>query len=611
MTFRTQIKIIFIASIVVAIGISSFLYYRTAREGLLQQVYNKVEAVSESKKQRIMSFIKKRQEQIMLIQVRDIFTREFVDVLQNRDEQKISAIRKKLQETRDKIPSYKEFFLVSLDGEVVISSDYRYEGSDINHMVSFQHALKGEICMHDIFYNFNDELSHNVSGLLTYEGDAIGVIVITITADRLLEIIQDYTGLGETGETVIARKLPSGEIYYIAPTRFYPIHSDSITSPTNPRYAMAHALSGREGLMKQGYIDYREEPIISSSRYIHDTGWGLITKIDQKEAMAPIRTLLWQTLMVAFLLILLMSFLAYHFTNKLTRPIRMLTKTSKQIANGQLDKRIKYHKKNEFGYLAFNFNAMADKLVESNKSLRLKIEELNRVNDSLNQFAHVVSHDLKSPLSSVIGLLDLVRRNLSNGDTEKMLEMAQERANHMNEMIYGILNSSSGYTDDQQEVVDLNELIQEILRHVDVPEHITIVVDDLPSLHIEKVLIQQVFQNLISNAIKYMDKPEGKVRIGSVSRDGEHVFFIEDNGRGIEKRHFGKIFNVFNNTRRIEGVESTGLGLSIVKRIIENKGGKIWVESEVGKGSIFFFTLPHEVRTFEKEYRQNELGVKK
>jgi signal transduction histidine kinase len=532
----------------------------------------------------------------MMIQVRDVFTREFADIIRTDDEQKITAIRRKLQETRDKIPSYNEFYLVSLEGRVVISSDSRYEGIDMGHTIGFQHALRGEICLHETFHDINEELSHNLSGLLTYNGEAIGVIIITIKANRLLEIVHDYTGLGETGETVIAKRLPTNEIYYVAPTRFYPISGDSILSLAEPVYAMAHALSGREGLLKKGYVDYREEPVIASSRYIPTTGWGLLTKIDHKEAMAPIRLLLWQTLGISTLLILLMGYSAYHFAEKLTRPIRILGKISNQIASGQLEKRVDYHKKNEFGQLALNFNAMADNLVESNKSLQLKIEELNGINDSLNRFAHVVSHDLKSPLSSIMGLLSLTRKNpIQNRDVDEMLKMAQERANHMNKMINEILNYSiCGSTDEQKEFVDLQELLKDVLRNSDVPPQFDVAIGDLPVIYIERILILQVFQNLISNSIKYMDKPVGEIKIGSGSVDGHWQFYVEDNGQGIEPKHFDKIFEAFNKTRRIHGIESTGLGLSIVKKIIESKGGRIWVESEVGKGSTFFFTLPVE-----------------
>lgn len=105
-------------------------------------------------------------------------------------------------------------------------------------------------------------------------------------------------------------------------------------------------------------------------------------------------------------------------------------------------------------------------------------------------------------------------------------------------------------------------------------------------------MILQVFQNLIGNAIKFMDKPAGKVEVGYQETGGFFTFFVRDNGRGIESKNLEKVFDIFNKTHQLPGLDSSGLGLSIAKRIVESKGGTIWVRSEAGGGSTFFFTLP-------------------
>jgi signal transduction histidine kinase len=115
---------------------------------------------------------------------------------------------------------------------------------------------------------------------------------------------------------------------------------------------------------------------------------------------------------------------------------------------------------------------------------------------------------------------------------------------------------------------------------------------ELPTVMAELVRMEQVFQNLVGNAIKYNDKPEGSVRIGHRDNGDEWEFYIADNGPGIEEKHFAKVFQIFQTLRPRDEVESTGVGLAIVKRIIELYGGKIWVESVVGEGSTFIFTLP-------------------
>jgi signal transduction histidine kinase len=596
MLLRTKIIIIFTSLILATIGVASLMYYQSAKESLLHQIHNNLEAISEAKKIRMLSLIRKRQEQMILIQIRNLFTRDLAEILKNGHHLQMTAIRNDLIETRDKIDTYKEIYLISTDGKVILSSSSREEGAYFSDKISFQHALRGDICLHDIYYDDFEVLSHNIAGSLTWEGEVIGVIIIKTTAERMLEVLHDYTGLGETGETTLARSLSTDEHYYIAPTRLSPIPKDSMVRLHKPEDAMSMALLGIERSLKEGYFDYRETPVVASTRYLSETGWGLVTKIDRHEAMAPIRALLWKTVWVSFLLIFLGAALAYYFAEKLTKPILDLCKISEQIANGQLEKRIDHESNDEIGQMASNFNLMADRLVQSNKSLHLKIEEMDRINESLNRFAHVVSHDLKSPLSSIIGLIDILNKRVSsndNGDIRKMLGMAGLKASHMQNLINGILHYSiSSTTDEQKEPVDLNELVTDILRQLEVPKHIEVTIEDLPVIHIERVLILQVFQNLISNSIKYMDKPIGKVTVGVKEIDGYHQFFIADNGFGIEHRNFEKIFDIFNKTNRLQGIESTGIGLSIVKRIIENKGGRICVESELGKGSTFFFTLP-------------------
>lgn len=578
------------------IGISGFIYYKTAKEELLGQIYNNMEALSEAKKKRLVSLIKNRREQVMLLQIRNVFTEDLVEYLKDKSSDKKIALESALQSTRDKIPSYKKIYLVGTDGKVIVSSSKQAKVTNFSENVSFQHAIKRELCLHDFYTDENNALLMYLSGILVHEGEDVGVIIIETDAEEILSFVQDYTGLGKTGETAVAKKLPSGEIYYITPTRFFPIPGQPLIRPYHPQHTMSYALSGREELLVENFFDYRGEPVIASSRYIPTVGWALTTKIDKKEALAPIRLLLLDILTISVILIASGGVLAYLFSERLTRLILSLCKISREIANGELERRIGYTKKNELGELALSFNLMADKLVDTNRRLIRKVEEMDRINDSLNRFAYVVSHDLKSPLISISMLLNYMRPGIEkSNETEalKMLDMVAYKANHMQELINGILRYSiAANTEEEKELVNLNDLLNEIIRHLQIPANTEILIESLPIIYIERILILQVFQNLVGNSIKYMDKPKGWVKVGCLQLNGYYQFHVIDNARGIEKRHFEKIFDIFNKTNRVEGIDSSGLGLSIVKKIIEAKGGKIWVESNVGEGSSFFFTLP-------------------
>ena len=169
----------------------------------------------------------------------------------------------------------------------------------------------------------------------------------------------------------------------------------------------------------------------------------------------------------------------------------------------------------------------------------------------------------------------------------------------MDNLINGILQYSRvGQVKEKMIAVDLDQLVREVIDLLSPPANIVVSIDNtLPTVMAEPTRIEQVFLNLLSNAIKYMDKPQGEIRIACSSEDKQWKFLITDNGTGIELRHFERIFQLFQTLVPRDRVEGTGVGLSIVKKIVEMYEGKIWLESKVGEGSTFFFTLPKTVTT--------------
>lgn len=232
------------------------------------------------------------------------------------------------------------------------------------------------------------------------------------------------------------------------------------------------------------------------------------------------------------------------------------------------------------------------------------MEAIEQSNQELKDFAYVISHDLKAPLrgiSSVATWLadDYGDRLDDNG--REMLQLLTGRSRRMENLINDILEYSRiGRWRETKTTVNIAALIDEITTFISPPERIKITHDALPVITVEPTRIRQVFQNLIDNAVKFIDKPEGRVHIG-FRQDGSDLHFsVEDNGIGIEERHFDKIFQIFQTLEprndQAGDSQGTGIGLAIVKRIVENYGGKIWVESVVGQGTTFHFTLPEHIR---------------
>jgi PAS domain S-box-containing protein len=246
---------------------------------------------------------------------------------------------------------------------------------------------------------------------------------------------------------------------------------------------------------------------------------------------------------------------------------------------------------------------MEHKLAEKRKAELLK--EVESVNQELKDFAYVVSHDLKAPLRAISTLANWISTDYKeklDEEGQQQLDLMIKRVKRMHALINGILEYSRvGRVREKKVEVNINELLKEVQEMIVPPDNITVTVEnELPTIVCEKTRIMEVFQNLLSNAIKFMNKPAGIIRIGSTDEGGFWKFSVSDNGPGIEREYFDKIFLMFQTLSTAEGRESTGVGLTLVKKIITMYGGKVWVESEIGQGSTFFFTLPKKMENISE-----------
>ena len=232
------------------------------------------------------------------------------------------------------------------------------------------------------------------------------------------------------------------------------------------------------------------------------------------------------------------------------------------------------------------------------KNLELQKEsllsKLEKSNDELQEYAHVVSHDLKSPLRSINALVNWIKDDNPDTlteDTKGHLAMIENTLEKMEQLISDVLEYSSVGSDNSvSHDVDLNEVLSDIKTLLHCPAHITIHIRErLPTISADRVKIQQLFQNLMSNAIRYSDKEAGVITIDFQEDERYCTFSVKDNGIGIAEEYHQKIFKIFQslNTHK----DSTGIGLSIVKKIVDLYQGEIWLESTVGEGTTFFFTL--------------------
>ncbi len=231
---------------------------------------------------------------------------------------------------------------------------------------------------------------------------------------------------------------------------------------------------------------------------------------------------------------------------------------------------------------------------EQRRQLLAQLEGANR---SLQDFAYVVSHDLKAPLrgvSSISRWLTTTYGDSFNAEGKELISLLGKRVLRMEQMINGVLEYSRiGREKEKHIPIDLNGLVADIVQDIVPVEQMRVIMENpLPTLTLEPTRLRQVFQNLIDNAVKFMTKPQGEISIGCQQVDEMWMFWIRDNGPGIASQYHDKIFHLFQTLTPKDQFESTGVGLALVKRIIETYGGKIWLESAIDEGTTFYFTVP-------------------
>jgi signal transduction histidine kinase len=241
-------------------------------------------------------------------------------------------------------------------------------------------------------------------------------------------------------------------------------------------------------------------------------------------------------------------------------------------------------------------NARAERALRAH---RIALARVQRSNEELDQFAYVASHDLKAPLRGIANLATWLEEDLAGAITPQAREhmtLLRGRVQRMEALIDGILQySRAGRVGTGAERVDVGALLREIVELLAPPPTVAIVIGgDFPVLETERVPLQQVFLNLIGNAIKYTRRPDAIIRVDGTVIDGTWTFSVADNGPGIATEYHERIFGIFQTLEARDKVEGTGIGLSVVKKIVEARGGRVTLESAAGGGATFRFTWPEQ-----------------
>jgi signal transduction histidine kinase len=352
---------------------------------------------------------------------------------------------------------------------------------------------------------------------------------------------------------------------------------------------------------------------------VPDLPWEIMIITPSKTALALINTLTRHAGLYTGLIIVLAAFAGIFLVVGITRPLRKLMLGTDEIGRGNLDYQMDIRSKDEIGDLAHAFsrmsqdlkqtlvsrNELAREVVERKKAeeeLKAALTELKRSNEELQRFAYVASHDLQEPLrmvASFVQLLEKRYRDKLDQDANEFINFAVEGTRRMQNLINDLLTYSRvGSRVKAFQPVNLEEVLGIALNNLKVAvaeSRAEVSHDPLPTVQADEGQITQVLQNLLSNAIKFRRDEPPRVHISAKQEKDEWIISVADTGIGIESQYFERIFVIF---QRLHGQEypGTGAGLSIAKRIVERHGGRIWIESQPGHGSTFYFSLPLKER---------------
>lgn len=390
------------------------------------------------------------------------------------------------------------------------------------------------------------------------------------TLSQIIDGHEHYEGFGETGEFTLARREGDSIVFVLRHRHDMVERPAPVPFDSDLAEPMRRALKGQSGTVIA--LDYRGETVLAAHEPVAVLNLGVVAKTDMREIRAPFLKSGLAGAAAAMLVVLVGTALFFRVGNPIIERLEAYSQ--------DLEREVEERKRAE----------------SEREGL---IDQLEAQNTELERFTHTVSHDLKSPLITIMGYVGMLREDLAEGDDENVgadLTGISNAAEKMNRLVSELLELSRiGRAINPSEEVSLAELASEAAElvggqvrqngvQIEISSELTVVFGD-------RTRLLEVLQNLIDNAVKYMgDEPRPQVEIG-VRRDGdEPVVFVRDNGIGIEPINHERVFGLFDQLDR--KVDGSGVGLALVKRIVELHGGRIWVESEgAGHGATFCFTL--------------------
>ncbi|MFH1312996.1 MAG: PAS domain S-box protein [Candidatus Eisenbacteria bacterium] len=374
MKINTKLLLAFLLIALIPLGIISILFYFNAEDVLTRGALSHLESVAAIQRTRVESIVEQNLERLNLVSSRTQLRLSLDSFIRNPNAVDRDKINQILLDARSSVSSFQDISVLTLDGKVIASTGAAKIGSAHSNDEVFIRG-QAENTADVLFLNENHSLGVYLSGPLSLEGKLLGVVVIECLADNIVSSVTDYAGLGATGETLLARKNENGDALFLTPTRFdknaalsRTVLKEELDSPT------IQALLKNEKLFTDT-VDYRGEPVLAATEYIAKTGWGLVTKTDKAEALAPVTRLQNASFTIVLLSLALVLLVSLFLARTITRPIVRLAHMATRVSEGDLATRAEVTSRDEIGILARACNQMKDSLFTANSELERALDE--------------------------------------------------------------------------------------------------------------------------------------------------------------------------------------------------------------------------------------------
>lgn len=587
MRIRAKVVLAFLTVSLCGIILVGYFSFKFAKEQLITVRGEKLTALVSNQKQDLRNILLSWKDRVRLIASRTQLRISFLKYLENGEEQHLSKMKKILKDATGAVRKVEHISMYNPEGKKIVSVGQPLVAFKMFEGLSFSNPDK-DILDHVWLEGGSSKLYVSFSGPIFFDGRKVGVIQVILKADELLDIVKNYNGLGETGETLVAKRSSNGSVQYITPVRFKEKSGARYqVSSVQSDVAINKALARKAVFFKENIIDYRGMQVLAATDFLPELNWGIVVKIDKAEVLAVINQLFYTILGLVLIIAVFTVFAGVHFGNLITQPILALSLIAEKVREGDLSQRANVSSKDEVGHLSETFNEMVSAL--SDKTIELE------------EFVFRSAHDLRSPLVSCISLLNYIEKDVRDGDAENALDNLKEIKTSLSEsqtLIADLLALTKlKSSEEPSEPLNVEGLIDSALnkfKHMDNFDRLDIQKDIRfeDELMAKKSRIMLIIDNLISNAVKYQDTREEHSFLKiSIFQDADtFVLEVADNGLGIPKEQQDKIFSMFKRFHPKTSFGS-GLGLYMMKKSADILKGELSFR-DPGKGAAFSLRVP-------------------